>query len=376
MSTKVKVKPKYNLSENKEDIKKIDYTFENVIKINEKEYSVMLSAWDIAELWDKDILTYFSPIQRGLKQKRTSKGKTIDVPIVSEKNINEMADLILNGKFFTSQLTINVLEYGENHIEYNEDDRTATVNCQITLLDGMHRVSSLYKAWQKAKIINEDELINRLKNLMFPIKITNYPEVVAKSCFSQYSLGLKLNKSKTESFDMSKSSNRIVDKLNNGGALKGLIDTTKTSITNGNQQYLYTFATLNEAIKNAFGIIQNEKEEEDILDFLKLFFNELFKIFPELGDEELRRDSKEYSFICENIMSYGYMTLASELFLRRLRGWQEELSVISKIDFDKASEIWQPIVRINDDKISIVNNKNTRSILSKILKQEFYKAQY
>lgn len=374
MSTKVKIKPKYNLIDNANQIKPANLIFHNVQKLNDSEYSLLLSAYEIAQLWDDEkSLTYFSPIQRGVKQKRTAKGETIDIPITSEKNIKEMADLIMQDKFYTSQLTLNVLDEGDNSIEY--EDGVLKINKGLNCLDGMHRISSVYKAYLSSKIIGE-ELENKLKRLMFPVKITHYDAERAKVCFSQFSKGLKLSKSKTESFDMSKSSNRIVNELNRNSILKDLIDTTKTSITNGNQQYLYTFATLNEAIKNAFGIIQNEKEEEDILDFLKLFFNELFKIFPELGDEELRRDSKEYSFICENIMSYGYMTLASELFLRRLRGWQEELSVISKIDFDKASEIWQPIVRINDDKISIVNNKNTRSILSKILKQEFYKAQY
>lgn len=374
MSTKVKIKPKYNLIDNANQIKPANLIFHNVQKLNDSEYSLLLSAYEIAQLWDDEkSLTYFSPIQRGVKQKRTAKGETIDIPITSEKNIKEMADLIMQDKFYTSQLTLNVLDEGDNSIEY--EDGVLKINKGLNCLDGMHRISSVYKAYLSSKIIGE-ELENKLKRLMFPVKITHYDAERAKVCFSQFSKGLKLSKSKTESFDMSKSSNRIVNELNRNSILKDLIDTTKTSITNGNQQYLYTFATLNEAIRNAFGVIQNEKEEEDILDFLKLFFNELFKIFPELGDEELRRDSKEYSFICENIMSYGYMTLASELFLRRLRGWQEELSVISKIDFDKASEIWQPIVRINDDKISIVNNKNTRSILSKILKQEFYKAQY
>lgn len=374
MSTKVKIKPKYNLIDNANQIKPANLIFHNVQKLNDSEYSLLLSAYEIAQLWDDEkSLTYFSPIQRGVKQKRTAKGETIDIPITSEKNIKEMADLIMQDKFYTSQLTLNVLDEGDNSIEY--EDGVLKINKGLNCLDGMHRISSVYKAYLSSKIIGE-ELENKLKRLMFPVKITHYDAERAKVCFSQFSKGLKLSKSKTESFDMSKSSNRIVNELNRNSILKDLIDTTKTSITNGNQQYLYTFATLNEAIRNAFGVIQNEKEEEDILDFLKLFFNELFKIFPELSDEELRKDSKEYSFICENIMSYGYMTLASELFLKRLRGWQEELSNISKIDFDKASEIWQPIVRINEDRISIVNNKNTRSILSKVLKQEFYKAQY
>ena len=98
-------------------------------------------------------------------------------------------------------------------------------------------------------------------------------------------------------------------------------------------------------------------------------------LFPEMQEAGSRIDSKEYSLLCENMMFYGYLTIAEILYLKRFKDWKTELYNLDKIPFEKDNEIWQPIVRINNDRISLVNNKNTRNILCKIIKEQFYKFQ-
>lgn len=373
---KVKVKMKYNLVEDAKEIKSVDLRFHDVHRLNDKEYSLVLSAYQIAELWysDENLLSYFVPTQRGVKHSRTTKGNSKVTPIISNSNVKEMVELITNDKFYTSQLTFNVLDEGEKCLEYKNG--TLRITKGLNILDGMHRITSIYKVYLHSLILGEDsDLTQKLKNLMFPVKITHYDLNSAQIMFSQYSKGLKLSTSKVESFDMSKASNRIVDKLNKHSVLKGMIDVNKTSIAKTDITHIVTFATLNEAVKNSFGVIQNEKEEREIYEFLELFFYELMLLFPEMQEAGSRIDSKEYSLLCENMMFYGYLTIAEILYLKRFKDWKTELYNLDKIPFEKDNEIWQPIVRINNDRISLVNNKNTRNILCKIIKEQFYKFQ-
>lgn len=373
---KVKVKMKYNLVEDAKEIKSIDLRFHDVHKLNDKEYSLVLSAYQIAELWysDENLLSYFVPTQRGVKQSRTTKGNAKVTPIISNSNVKEMVELITNDKFYTSQLTFNVLDEGKKCLEYNNG--TLRITKGLNILDGMHRITSIYKVYLHSLILGEDsDLTQKLKDLKFPVKITHYDLNSAQIMFSQYSKGLKLSTSKVESFDMSKASNRIVDKLNKHSVLKGMIDVNKTSIAKTDVTHIVTFATLNEAVKNSFGVIQNEKEEREIYEFLELFFYELMLLFPEMQEAGSRVDSKEYSLLCENMMFYGYLTIAEILYLKRFKDWKTELYNLDKVPFEKDNEIWQPIVRVNNDRISLVNNKNTRNILCKIIKEQFYKFQ-
>ena len=373
---KVKVKMKYNLVEDAKEIKSVDLRFHDVHRLNDKEYSLVLSAYQIAELWysDENLLSYFVPTQRGVKHSRTTKGNSKVTPIISNSNVKEMVELITNDKFYTSQLTFNVLDEGEKCLEYKNG--TLRITKGLNILDGMHRITSIYKVYLHSLILGEDsDLTQKLKDLKFPVKITHYDLNSAQIMFSQYSKGLKLSTSKVESFDMSKASNRIVDKLNKHSVLKGMIDVNKTSIAKTDITHIVTFATLNEAVKNSFGVIQNEKEEREIYEFLELFFYELMLLFPEMQEAGSRIDSKEYSLLCENMMFYGYLTIAEILYLKRFKDWKTELYNLDKIPFEKDNEIWQPIVRVNNDRISLVNNKNTRNILCKIIKEQFYKFQ-
>lgn len=373
---KAKVMVKDNIIENINENTVENMIFSNVEKLNDEEYSLVLSGYELANMWDNSEISYFGDIQRGLKPKKIRNGEIKYVPICSDKNIKEITNLMINNKFYTSQLTITVIKTGNETIEYNIEDKTLNITGTPLILDGNHRVRSLSKVMSYAVVDGNDKLINQLKQLKFPVKITHYDTTTAKIVFNQFSKGLKISTSKAESFDMTKASNRIVDRLNKQSVLKDMIDTNKTVISKSDEQHIYTFASVNEAIKNSFGIIQNEKEENEIYDFLVLFFKELVAMFPEIMDYELRTMSKEYSLVCENMMIYGYLALAENLYLKRYSNkWREEFKFIEKMDFDKESEVWQPIVRTHDEKVSLVNNKQTRSIMRKIIKEQFYKAQ-
>ena len=48
---------------------------------------------------------------------------------------------------------------------------------------------------------------------------------------------------------------------------------------------------------------------------------------------------------------------------------------IKEVNFDIENEAWNPVIRWNGVNPTIVNNRNTRDLIGRILKGEFYKIQ-
>ena len=260
--SKQKVKMKYNIINKIEEIKESDMHFENVIKVNDHEYITVLSAYQLAELYDDENIVYMTSSQRGTKIVRNE-----EIPISSTKNIKEMMELIKEDSLCTSYITLGT---AEGNIEYTGDN--LHVKSQLFILDGWNRLSSCYMLYMYNNILNDEETFETLINTKFTILIGEYSEQRAKDIFSQYSRGLKLSKSRVESFDSTKASNRIVNKLNKNSFIKNKINDVGNSIAKSDKQHIWAFGSFNEAIKNSFGVFSSEEEENNVYNFLSAFF--------------------------------------------------------------------------------------------------------
>lgn len=368
----MKLKNKDNIFKGEKDYTIKDRIFKNATRQNDNEYTVSISAWDLAEMWDKEELVYFPDSQRGTRIRKVG-NQLREEAIVKKQNIYDIQSLILNGEYFTEQMTLNVLKNEHEELIYDEDTKELLITGVFTALDGNHRIRASYRAYQVANILNDEEKMNNVKNTIFSVKITHFDLVKAKITFSQLSKGLKISISRSESFDMTKSSNRIVDKLNKQSIIKGLIDTKKNVVTKVNDHNLISFVTLNMIMKENFPTIEDEKTEKEIYDFLGIFFEELVKIFPEMVNGEKRVQLSSQYLNCEPIMFWGYLNIAQELFLkRRSKYWKEEMKALGKIDFDKDNSIWSCIVSESGGKYKVINNKDSRALMIRTLKEQYY----
>ena len=250
--TKQKVIPKYNIINNMSDLKERDLTVNNAIKVNDNEYIVVLSAYELGEAFENEDIVYLSTTQRGTK---IVKGQ--EKPIGSEKNIKEMIELMQQDALAVSFITLGI---PKNKLEYSNG--SLKIKSQQFIIDGYHRVSSCYKLFQYYNITEDDDLFMALCSTKFTILIGEYSEEKAKNIFSQYSKSLKLSKSRVESFNSRESSNRIVSKLNKSSFIKNKINETSNTINKTNKQHIWCFNSMNESIKMAFGIISSEEEEK------------------------------------------------------------------------------------------------------------------
>lgn len=356
--------------------KEVEYTFRNVTQLKKDEWLTTLSGKEIANLWNEGTIVYNPNTQRGTTVKRNKQGELEEVAVYSLKNVKEIQKKIISGDYYPDTIVLNVIKNDKNKLTVEGND--LKVEGQINILDGQHRCISLSLIQQSNNIVGDDSSCD-LSKLMFPIKITNYNVEQSQQQFYQYQLGLKISRSKAESFNKKDGVNRIVTALNTHGALKDKIDTNKTSIAKNDETHIVTFSTLVEAIKQSFGIMSNETREKEVLNFLLVYFEELFKIFPELSDHEARTLSKQYALTCENFMFYGYIELAALLYLDRNDGkvWKSKLQKLDDMNFSKLEEdelnpIWSSVLRLGvNGKVAIINNKTTRRLVGVILKEQF-----
>ncbi|MFQ4588352.1 hypothetical protein C4V12_02305 [Clostridioides difficile] len=354
-----------------------NYTFQGVDHLYKKMWTINISAYEIAKLWDEQKIIYYPATQRGLLAKKQADGTFKYKAVFNKTRVKSIQKKILQEKYFPDQLTINILDGNgkEGKVIYDEYTSQLTIILGLMCMqDGQHRTKAIHNIYQDAKIIGgEDEkrIIKILKTLKFPVLITCHNMEVAMEHFWQLNLHETLSKSRIESFNKQDAVNRIMIKLNEKGALKNKIDMVKTSIAKNDMMNIVTLNTLVTAFKNTFSDIEDKNMEEECFKFLKEFFEELVKIYPEMMSYEGRKMSKEISLTCENFMFYAYLGLAHNLYLWRHSNWKKKMQCIKYIDMDKGSSIWSRVMRETSSGLSIINNTSTRRTLKDIYLEQF-----
>lgn len=350
-----------------------NYIFDNAVQLKDHEWLISITATELAKLWDTEQLVYYPNTQRGVVSKRGKNGKKVPTPISSKKNIKEIEHLILRDEYFPDMLTLNIIS-DETNVDYDKVNSKLKMKYGLLcILDGYHRLRAIYNIYNAKKTIGEDFDID-LNNIIFPAKITNYNRTMAAQQFAQYTKGLKINTSRAEAFNMNEAANRIVNELNYHSVLKGMINCTTNTILKDDEKHIVTFGTLVTAIRDSFGTIKNEETEKEYLNFLKEFFQELFKIFGEMADYKTRIESREYSLVCENFMFYVWVHLAKTMYLQKSFDWKKQMNCIEYIDYNKDSDVWSEITKpTKSGGYSIINNKSTRKRAQDIFMEEFFK---
>ncbi|EQG38366.1 DNA-sulfur modification-associated family protein [Clostridioides difficile DA00129] len=354
-----------------------NYTFQGVDHLYKKMWTINISAYEIAKLWDEQKIIYYPATQRGLLAKKQADGTFKYKAVFNKTRVKSIQKKILQEKYFPDQLTINILDENgkEGKVIYDEYTSQLTIILGLMCMqDGQHRTKAIHNIYQDAKIIggeDENRIIKILKTLKFPVLITCHNMEVAMEHFWQLNLHETLSKSRIESFNKQDAVNRIMIKLNEKGALKNKIDMVKTSIAKNDMMNIVTLNTLVTAFKNTFSDIEDKNMEEECFKFLKEFFEELVKIYPEMMSYEGRKMSKEISLTCENFMFYAYLGLAHNLYLWRHSNWKKKMQCIKYIDMDKGSSIWSRVMRETSSGLSIINNTSTRRTLKDIYLEQF-----
>lgn len=361
--------------------------FENVTKLsqndNGSEYNTTLSGLKLAELWNEGIIEYVGDIQRGYKIVVDKEKNEIEVPIFSQKTVDNIRRKILSKKYFVDQITLNITN--NDYIDVEEKDGSLIVNNgEIAILDGQHRIRALSEILNDMQTGDTSFTKEDLENLIFPVKVSTYSNEIGQQQFYQYSLGNKISSTRAEFFNTEDYPNLIVKSLLNDSVLSNKIETVKNSISKNERHNVTTYATMVNAIKLVYPEFSSKEEALDLANYLKQFFAELFNIIPEFKDFDRRKESKETSLLCENFSFYGYIGIAK--FIQYMSDWEEKLKVIKYIDLDKSAKSWAGKVTKNTKvnkkgnstvKYSIINSTDSRRYMvmnmEKLFKEELRK---
>lgn len=353
--------------------------FKNTHKLGEKEYMTYMTGGRLVNYWKNDGIKYIPEIQRGLKTVINENGEKEEVAVFSAANVKKIKESMKKNSFYVSQITLNILENGSK-LMYDENKKElVVVEGVLALLDGQHRVRALEE-------LQDENPEFDLNKIIFPVKITNYPEEKAQEQFYQYTLGSKISSSRGEYFNNKDYANKIVKNLYNNSILTDRIENVKNIIGKNEQIKIVSFATLKNAIEINFNTskMDNSGEANEVYEYLKEFFVELFDIIPEFNDYESRKLLKEeQSLKCENFTFYGYLAIAE--YLQYKKDWKELLPYITEIDFLKLSPIWAGQVtkksvikrksknQEQEIKYTIINNTQSRKEMGITMVKAFKK---
>ncbi|QUH22229.1 hypothetical protein HYG84_18260 (plasmid) [Alkaliphilus sp. B6464] len=344
------------------------------MQIGEKEYLTYITGKDLVEFWIDKKIGYNPRIQRGVKLK-VNRDEEIKVPVFSLANVKKIRDKILMGNYFTDMITLNLLENGEEYFEYKNGD-LIIYEGETDLADGQHRTRALHMI----KMSNDlKDTSFDLSKIIFPLKITHYDEKTAQQQFHQFSLGLKISRSRSEYFNATDYSNIVVRELMNNSDLADRVEIVSNSISKKDTKHIVTFATLVNAIEETYKI-GTKKQAKELAKYLCQFFDELIDEIDELHDYDKRIESKETSFIGENFMFYGYVSISK--ILKGMENWKEKILLIKELDLFKGSKIWfGQVTKHTGGKVNnanhgfgIINNKQSRNYMINKAAEEFERA--
>lgn len=343
--------------------------FKKVVPIGENRYLSTISAKQLGEWWDKQVIRYNPLIQRGEREVVLKDGTVIKEPIYNKTNVKKIAEKIAEGTYHTDTIVLNVLKTGEELFTYSNGTLTIQ-NADICILDGQHRLHAINMV---KDLVESGEVTDiDLENLIFPIQIENMDIKEAQDAFSQFSKGLKISSTRAEYFNNKDVENILIKEVIRESVLKDKVETVRNNVLKSNKEKVVTFGTLINAFKLAFPKPEKEDEYKEVKSFLIQFFNKLFEIIPEFTDYEKRKESWKHSLIAENFAFYGYMYLASMLVGDS--DWENKIDNLLNINFEKDSSIWYgKVTRKGKKGYNITNNSDTRNYFMKRLEKEFLK---
>lgn len=244
--------------------------FEKVVKVHEDFYSCYLTAQEVKNLYDKHLVKYNSETQRNMKVLETKDG-IVETISLNRNSVNEIKTVIKSGDFITNNITLNLLQDGNDDLGYNEKTGTLIIKSgELNILDGFHRSVSMIEA-----VAEDHDLI-----YITGVNITNFNVEKARKYIVQEDKKNKISEEYIKTISESLE-NLIVKTINesNKSDLKNKI--THNDILIKNNKAIINFNLLANAIKEVY----NVKTRRDALKLTDWLINGLNEVLHIVKDE-------------------------------------------------------------------------------------------
>lgn len=187
-------------SQIKYETKQVDISNFDAIRITENDFLVTMSARNLVELKNSDVIQYNPNTQRQLKH--VTHGNVEYYAIDINKNtVAKIKDLLISGKYIADTITINMDETAE--FSFSDNRLSIQKLDHFDIVDGMHRLSAMMELYREYPDWD----------YTFPVRITYFSESVAQNLIYQLSQQTKLKKIDLMSLDNNSYATNLIQKL-------------------------------------------------------------------------------------------------------------------------------------------------------------------
>lgn len=330
--------------ERHENMTNIDYSkeksnkifFDNCVQVTPNMYACgKVSIQKIVRFQDDSLTVYNKETQRETEKRQTINGIKERIKVY-KKSIREIRDNMLQGSYFPTAITYNILANGFEKYEYDVEKKQLTIeideNNEVSIIDGFHRISGAMEALRMNPNLEQYLQVN-----IFHLDIQS-----AQRYILQESKKNEISKELLSYFDTDNVASKLVNDIDSEGTIntnfiKGKLGQDFDAV---HLQYKYCmYSTLIKAIEDNFKLDKKDvRNTRQIKEYLKDFFNEVISIYK--NDFEDVEKSRKTSFITNGNTFYGYVAIASKLYQQNK--WQDKLDIIlSQIDFNKKNDMWK-----------------------------------
>jgi len=235
--------------------------FTEVIKSKiREEYVCKLSYKQIAEMFRFSMVTYNINTQR-VSEIVKKNNRILKRPTINQKNIDAIKQKVLEGKFESNTLTLNIRKTGSENYFYRDNTLVINKNLGETFLDvidGWHRFTGIYLAY-----VENPNLIGDMT-----VTIKNLDIEQARQFIEQESKGTINSQEGIEFYDSENNVMKLVSDINVYGNLKNNFFFNKIiTPTHQSVDAKIPYEILAKNIYSSWGEILNKS---DILDLLQI----------------------------------------------------------------------------------------------------------
>lgn len=320
------------------------------------KYNTSMSAGLLGELYENGKLIYNPNVQRGMKQKKS--GELIDFHV--PKKVSQIYDKAISNELHGSTIVLNLRTDKEHKIDYNEEDLTLTIEGDIEILDGNHRLRTFRRMYDK---YTKGKLVENPYDYEIPVTIEILSEMEAASCFAEYSdTPLKINKTKSTFLNVKDLNNMVIRKVMRDSELRGKVEVDKTTAKNDK---IVTFSILSKSVEKYIKV-QTIEQTNSVAEHLSKYINALVNTFPDMMGSipasEREEKRKEYLTI-EPMFFEAYMSMFNDLITNenmpeklgklksriKINEWEGEF-------LSRSNPLWTQNIMVNN---KIINRRGT-----------------
>jgi hypothetical protein len=327
----------------KEELK-FPLKFNHALESSRDSWIIMMDIKTIVALLKSRKLHWNPESQREATNKVVN-GEIIEVATVHMHNVNEMKQLLKEGKLERTQLIFNASlgtsdEGEEIHYDKDSKELMITSGTKIDVIDGYHRCKAAELALEENPNIN----------FAFEVKILNFAVDRAASYLAQISKGERMSEVKRRSMGKETNADIIVTDLQEKSVLRDRI--SKKEGLSTSKKELVTYNNLVSSIEKDFDLTSKVSRYETY-DYLVEFFEVLFSYYEDEFTTNYT-ETKKTSLIADNNMFAGYVLLASRMKKEDIEP-RHIYKYIKEIDFDKINPLWREI-DVLDEKGRLTRN--------------------